>query len=186
MSSQVIIILTILLAFILYVLAIHWLFFSSRSIKSILSGAPPVPTPKKEIIFALRGAKLSTGDKFYDLGSGTGKGVILADKKFNAEAIGVECSLFFYIFSKLNIFLNQSNGKIIKDNFLSTDLSNADIIYIYTSKELMERLEKKIINEKLEAKIVSYCFKFPNLNPKKILKAPNDKIIYIYQTKNRS
>jgi len=47
---------------------------------------------------------LKKGDKIYDLGSDTGKALIIAEKYFDAAPVGFELSPVFYIISKINIF----------------------------------------------------------------------------------
>ena len=182
MSAELIILIAIPLAFIIYSLLVIWVFFSPTSIKSIINGAPPIPTPKGEIKAALKAAELSRGDIFYDLGSGTGRVVNIAKKDFKAEAAGIEYSLFWFLFSKINLFIRGTEAKIYKNNFLKQDISDGDVLYMYGSKSLMKKLEKRLEKEKISVKVVSYCFSFPNLKPQKKIKSPKGKQIFIYQT----
>lgn len=181
MLTEVIILLVIPLLFIVYCFLVISVLFSPTSIKSIINGAPPVPSPKKDIKLALKSVGLSKGDSFYDLGSCTGRAVIIADKSFKADACGLEWSIFWTVFSKINLFLHNSKGRIRKENFLKTDLSKADVVYSYTSKSLMKRLEKKILDENLQIKVISYCFSFPNLEYEKKVKTDSGKDIFIYK-----
>ena len=182
MSTELIILIIVPLAFIFYCLLVILIFFSPSSIKSIINGAPPIPSPKKDIKLALKSVGLSEGDLFYDLGHGTGKAVIMAEKEFKAQALGIEWSLFWFLFSKINLFLHKSKSKLKRGNFLKMNLSKADVVYSYTSKSLMERLEKKILDEDLQIKVVSYCFSFPNLEYEKKVKTASGKNIFIYKT----
>ncbi len=149
-------------------------------LKSFVTGAPPVPSPKKEIKAALRAVGLEKGDSFYDLGSGTGRVVLLAEKH-GANSTGVEFSRLVSFISKINLGIRRSKSKIIRADFLNMDLSDADVVYIYGSIRLMERLEEKIKKESLHLKVVSYCFRFPNLKPIKKIKTPLKKSVFVYK-----
>src|SRR3954466_9501000 len=52
--------------------------------------APYVPTPMPVVDRMLRLGNLKHGEKMFDLGSGDGRIVILAAKKFGADATGIE------------------------------------------------------------------------------------------------
>lgn len=182
MSLELIVLIGLPLAFIIYCIIIISIFFSPTSIKSIINGSPPIPSPKEEIRYALKAAELSKGDIFYDLGSGTGRVVNIAKKDFGAEAIGIEYSLFWFLFSKINLFIHGTKAKVYRKNFLKQDISDADVLYTYISSTLMKKLEKRLEKEKISVKIVSYCFSFPNLEVKKKIISPKGKPILIYQT----
>ncbi|MGM0438990.1 MAG: hypothetical protein ACQEP3_00960 [Patescibacteria group bacterium] len=182
MSLEILFLLFIIFTtFVLYFLLVISIFFSPTSIKSIINGAPLVPTPKKEIKAALKAAEVAEGDLLYDLGSGTGRVILIGKRDFKAEAVGFEYSLFWFLFSKVNLWLKNVKANIHKKNFLKADISDADIVYIYGSKKLMENLEDKLSNN---TKIISYCFSFPNKKAKKVVTSPQGKNIFIYE--NRS
>ena len=182
MYSELIILAGLPLLFILYCIIVISVFFSPSSIKSLLNGAPPIPTPKSEIRSALKSAELSRDSVFYDLGSGTGRVVNIAKKEFGAKAVGIEYSLFWFLFSKINLFFRGTRAKIYKNSFLKQDISDADVLYMYGSKCLMKKLEKRIKEENVSVKVISYCFSFPNLKPQKKVESPKGKQIFIYQT----
>jgi len=52
--------------------------------------APYYPTPEKIVEQMLKLGELKPGEKMFDLGSGDGRIVIMAAKKFQADATGVE------------------------------------------------------------------------------------------------
>lgn len=171
----------ILIVFIFLLFFLLCFYFLTGSIKAFFTGAPPVPTPKKEIVAGLKEVEINPRDTFFDLGSGTGKVVLIADKMFRAKAVGIESSFFMYFFSKLNLFIKGSNGKIIRKNFFKASLEEADIIYIYGSMKLMKSLEKHLLDISGKRKIISYCFSFPNIKPIKKIKRPSGKFFLIYE-----
>jgi len=68
------------------------IWFSPTTLEAAIKTAPFVATPKWIIRKALRSAKLKRGEKFFDLGSGDGRALILAEKEFKALAVGWEPS----------------------------------------------------------------------------------------------
>src|SRR4051812_8677959 len=77
------------------------------------SAAPFFPTPAKAIREALRAARLERGQLFYDLGAGTGKALLIAEREFGANAKGFEISVLFYLIGKINLFFHHSKTKMI-------------------------------------------------------------------------
>lgn len=154
--------------------------------KSFSAGAPPLPTPKKKIIQALKLANPDTGEKFYDFGAGWGRVVALADRKFELKAKGFEFSRMMYMLANLYLFLVQADGKIIRRNFLETPLPDKGLIFTYTSPSLMQKLEKKIEKEQPKnLKIVSYQFQFPNLEAAKQREDEGEsENIYLYKVQH--
>src|SRR3954454_4339543 len=67
--------------------------------------APYYPTPETIVEKMLQLGGLKAGEKMYDLGSGDGRIVIIAARKFHAEAIGIELN---------KDLAKQSAAKILK------------------------------------------------------------------------
>lgn len=112
------------------------------------------------------------GQIFYDLGSGTGKAVILANLLFDfAESIGIEFVESLYQCSvdvqkrfekefKPKISPKQHLGKLsfIHGSFLDVDVSNADIIFMNSTcfqEDLMLALDEKLQEVKPGTQIIS-------------------------------
>src|SRR5258708_21507151 len=77
------------------------------------SAAPFFPTPAGAVRDALRAANLRAGETFYDLGAGTGKALLIAEREFGAKAVGFEISILFYLIAKINLFVHRSHAKIL-------------------------------------------------------------------------
>lgn len=131
------------------------------------------PLPKNTIRKMLRLAKANKEDILYDLGSGDGRVLIIAVKEFNVKkAVGIEKSFLLYLISKFIVKINKLDERIeIKWNdFFKESISNATIITAYLNYGVMEKLEKKILEECKNIRIVSAAHQFPNLKYKKKIK----------------
>lgn len=92
----------------------------------------------------LESAKLAPGQIFYDLGSGSGKAVMIAGLVFNlAKACGIEkleslydlsvsvCNRLYQIPEYQQFFSDQKTQfEFIQGDFLEHDISNADCVFI--------------------------------------------------------
>src|SRR6476646_5078909 len=65
--------------------------------------APYFPTPQSIVDKMLQLGELKAGEKMYDLGSGDGRIVIMAARKYQADATGVELDDTLYKQSTLRI-----------------------------------------------------------------------------------
>lgn len=135
---------------------------------SSFMGAPFVPTNTQilEEIFKLEGVfdnpKITTDDIFYDLGCGDGRTVVFTTKKYGARSIGVECNPLLYFINKL-VHRNQ-NVSFRRQNALSTNISDATIIYTFLMPPLLEKLAPKFLNEcQKDTRIISHGFKIKGM-----------------------
>ncbi len=135
-------------------------------IYSWLKGAPYVPTQQKEIEGILEEAALIKGMHFLELGCGDGRVVRLAAEKFEVNGVGVDVNPELII--RANILAKSKhldNVTFQVKNILETDLSKADVIYIYLFPKLIERIKDKLIQEtKDDVFIISHGFKIPFLS----------------------
>lgn len=132
-----------------------------------------VPLPKSTIRKMLRLAKVNKNDIVYDLGSGDGKVLRIATKEFKVKkAVGIEKSLILVLISKFlnKIYRLENKIEIRWGDFLKENISDATVIILYLNFGIMKKLEKKIIKECKNVRIVSAAHKFPNLKYKKRFK----------------
>lgn len=117
--------------------------------------------------------QIQSGDRLLDMGSGDGKVVIALAKKFpNCTVVGVEFNPALVQTSKKAIKAAGLNNRIsiICQSFWKTDLSNFDVVFLYGTSYIMEKLEKKVrIEMRPGTQFVSNYFKFPTLKPKKTI-----------------
>ena len=119
-----------------------------------------VPTPQVVVDEMLRMAKVGPADFVIDLGSGDGRMVRTAAKKFGARGFGVDLS---------DDLLRESNGlalaegiadraRFIKEDLFETDLSKATVITSYLLPEMNQKLRPKILNLKPGTRVVAHDY----------------------------
>jgi SAM-dependent methyltransferase len=135
--------------FIIFGIIFLAVFFSPSSVRAAVIGAPFVPSTLEAVKKGLKMAKLKPGETFYDLGSGTGRVLIMAAKKFSANVVGFEYSRPLFFFSKFNMFLNGIKGKVFRKNFFEdeTNLKKADVIFMFLTAKAFPKLRERLENE---------------------------------------
>jgi len=153
------------------------------SFYSFFIGAPYVWTPKKALreIFAI--AKIKPGDKFYDLGAGDGKTLIVTQKEFGAQALGFELSPIMYAVAKLNLFFSgDKKSKLYFRNFYKQNLSDADVIFCFLTIAAMAKLKPKLENElRPRTRVISYYFSIHGWTPKEIVTGKYPGKVFLYE-----
>lgn len=159
------------LAFLILVLAI-WMMWP------MVIGAVFVSTPMNKVNKMLEMAEVGKEDHLIDLGSGDGRIVIEAARKYGASSVGIEADPIRVFWSRLRVMSNGLDGKveIVWGNLFNSDLSKASVVTIYQGQGINNRLKAKFEKE-LEsgARIVSYSFTFEGWEPVK-----NDPILDLY------
>ncbi len=136
-----------------------------------MSLAPFVPTPTEVVRSMLQLAELKPGETLYDLGCGDGRIIIMAAQEFGAKAVGVEMDEGRYGDCKKKIGeLNLDNQvKIIRDDLLKVDLSNADVVTLYLLTSANEKVKPNLERYlKKGARVVSHDFEMPGWKPAKV------------------
>ncbi|MDI6883512.1 MAG: methyltransferase domain-containing protein [Patescibacteria group bacterium] len=159
------------------------IFFSPSALKAAIIGAPFLPTPKRAIRKALKIANLKPNEKLYDLGSGTGRVLIIAAKEFGAKVVGFEYSRPLFFLSKLNLFLHGiKNGKIYRKNFFQADLRESDVVFLFLTPKAFPKLKDKFIQElKPGARIITFSSPLLFWQPQNVISLPGIKgKLYLY------
>jgi precorrin-6B methylase 2 len=163
--------------FFIFVITIFASIYLSRK-----SGAPYYPTAKSAIRNALAAAELRPGEIFYDLGAGTGKTLLIAEKEFGARATGFEISTIFYCIGKINLFIHRSHAQLVKKNLFDADLKSADVIFCFLAIRTMQKMEDKIKAElKPGTRVIVYAFPFPTMTPIKTITVHSQWKMFIYR-----
>jgi protein-L-isoaspartate O-methyltransferase len=133
--------------------------------------APYFPTPMVVVEKMLKLGELKPGEKMFDLGSGDGRIVIMAAKKFGADATGVEFDNVLHRKSSEEIKRQKldKNARIILGDVFEQDYSSADLVTVYllpqSNDKVRPMLEKQL---KKGARIVSHDFEFSDWKPMKV------------------
>ena len=153
--------------------------------------APDFPTPEAVVEQMLRAAHLKPGETLYDLGSGEGRIVIMAARKFKAKAVGVEleAGLCKIATARVKALGLEDSIRIIHGNLLKVDLRPADVVTIYlltASNELLRpNLERDL---KPGARVVSHDFEIRGWKPSAVQKLEAEgrpRTIYVYEMGSR-
>ena len=165
----------VVLAGIFLVLSGLWL------IVPALYGVPWVPTREKRIRKALQLAKLQPGETLYDLGAGDGRVLLIAAREFGASAVGIEIGPVQCALGWLRIWFSGSRHKVrIRcANYYKSDVSNADVIFVYATSSQTSRL-LPLLERQLRpgARVVSIAADFPDWQPKLV---DRELLIFVYQ-----
>lgn len=132
-----------------------------------------VPLPMGTVRTMLKLAKIKEGDILYDLGSGDGRIVIEAAKRYNIRAVGIEVGNLIYAVSKLRIKLSKAGSgvKIIKNDIFKEDIGDATVVTFYLTPKLNRMLKPKLKKElKRGTRIVSASHEIPGWTPAKKIK----------------
>jgi protein-L-isoaspartate O-methyltransferase len=139
--------------------------------------APYYPTPETIVEKMLRFGDVKPGEKVYDLGSGDGRIVIMAAKKFKANAVGVEFddSLAKQSSDRIAKMGLAATARIIHGALLVQDYSDADLLTVYllpmSNDKVAPILEKQL---KKGTRIVAHDFEFSAWKPEKIQDIDDD------------
>jgi protein-L-isoaspartate O-methyltransferase len=151
--------------------------------------APYYATPEPIVERMLRLAQLKAGEKMFDLGSGDGRIVVLAAKKYQADATGVEIdsALVQRSLKRIQVLGLASSARIVQGDLLAQDYSSADLLTIYllpfANDKLRPMLEKQL---KPGARVVSHNSEFRNWKPVQIERIEDDgqgrsHVLFLYQ-----
>src|SRR5688572_796688 len=140
---------------------------SVRTLPEQLAPFDPTPYEVVDRLLALAGIKAS--DHLYDLGSGDGRVLIAAAKKYRIKAVGFEVDPGLVKLARENI--KQENleqlVEVRHQDFMTADLSSASIVTLYLSHDGNEAL-KPVLLRQLQpgARVVSYTFNMGDWPPK--------------------
>ncbi|MGH8664317.1 MAG: SAM-dependent methyltransferase, partial [Burkholderiales bacterium] len=132
---------------------------------------PFVVTPTQVVDRMLAMAKLGPDDVLIDLGSGDGRIVIQAAKRFGATALGIEMNASLVETSRATARREgvAERARFERGDALATDLGPASVLTLYLSPELNERLLPRILAAmRPGSRVVSHDFAISNWTPDRI------------------
>jgi len=126
-----------------------------------------VPTPEDLVERMLRMAQTTPNDFVVDLGSGDGRTVIAAAKKFGARSMGVEYNPDMVDLSNKSAAREgvTAKAKFIRGDIFETDFSQATVVTMYLLPGLNLKLRPRILDMKPGTRVVSHQFNMDDWQP---------------------
>ncbi|MCW5575329.1 MAG: class I SAM-dependent methyltransferase [Burkholderiales bacterium] len=121
---------------------------------------PYVPTPQAVVERMLAMAKVTAGDYLIDLGSGDGRIVVTAARKYGTRGFGVDLNPVRIDEANENARRNRVTDKVAfyQRNLFETDLSQATVITMYLLPRVNLQLRPKLLDLKPGTRLVSHDF----------------------------
>src|SRR5437867_11769900 len=111
--------------------------------------APYYETPQVIVDRMLKLGGLQAGEKMFDLGSGDGRIVIMAARKYKADSTGVEFddSLVKQSMKRIKSLGLAALARIIHGDLLKQDYASADLLTVYLRRVATEKLTPMLANQ---------------------------------------
>jgi protein-L-isoaspartate O-methyltransferase len=139
--------------------------------------APYYPTPETIVDRMLETGQLKAGEKMFDLGSGDGRIVIMAARKYHADATGIELDTDLYIASenKIKQLGLQKTARIVHGDIMRQNYSSANLLTIYLLPDSNLKLQP-ILEAQLKpgTRVVAHDFGIGDWTPIKTITIPDD------------
>lgn len=129
-----------------------------------------VPTPQGVVEGMLQLAAVTPADVVYDLGSGDGRIVITAAKKFGARGVGIDLDPKLVAQATQNARDAGVSDKVkfIEGDIFEANISEASVVTLYLLTSINERLRPKLTRElRPGTRIVSHVFPMGDWKPDK-------------------
>jgi cyclopropane fatty-acyl-phospholipid synthase-like methyltransferase len=138
---------------------------------------PFVPTPPEVIDRMLDMARVKSGDVIYDLGSGDGRIIIQAAKRYGVKGVGIEIDADLVQRAKDNAFREEVEHLVefrLQDA-LTVDVSPATVVTLYMLPEFNAKL-RPIFEKQLKpgSRVVSHDFEIQGWVPDKVERIKGD------------
>jgi len=124
-----------------------------------------VPTPQAVVDAMLEVAGVKNTDIVYDLGSGDGRMVITAAKKYGARGVGIEIDPGLVKQATANAVAAGVADRVrfVTQNLFDANIRDANVVTLYLLQSINERLRPKLVRElKPGTRVVSHVF---NMGP---------------------
>ena len=129
-----------------------------------------VPTPQSLVERMLQMAQVKPTDYVIDLGSGDGRTVITAAKKFGATAMGIEYNPDMVELAKRAADKEgvAAKAQFMKADIFQTDFSKATVLTMYLLPSLNVKLRPTILGLKPGTRVVSHAFTMDDWEPDQV------------------
>jgi cyclopropane fatty-acyl-phospholipid synthase-like methyltransferase len=143
---------------------------------------PFVPTPPEVVNRMLELADVKPGDVVYDVGSGDGRIVIAAAKKYGVRAVGIEIDgdLIDKARSRARSEGVADLAEFREQDALAADISEATVVTIYMLPEFNYKLKPKLDALKPGTRVVCHDFGVEGWQPTRTEKFPDKTILHTH------
>ncbi len=174
-------------------LALCFVAISGCTVLSSPGKVPFVPTPTEVVDRMLEMAQVTNKDVIYDLGSGDGRIVIRAAKKYGARGVGIEIDPDLVALSERNARKEgvENLVEFREQDVFNADVSPATVVTLYLFPDFNARL-RPILEKQLRAgsRVVSHDFNIEGWRPVKVDKMKGDFLhdhtIYLFRIEKQS
>lgn len=148
--------------------------------EAVSENVPFIVTPDNVTLEMLRIARVDAGDHVIDLGSGDGRIVINAARRFGATGLGVDIDPELVELSRKSAIAAGVAEKVRFENqdLFQTDLSRATVITMYLLPSFNLRLRPSLLKLKPGTRIVSHDWDMGDWQPDQtsVLSVPDKKV----------
>jgi len=154
------------------------LVFVTRQTSLAQDSIPYVPSPMYVVHKMIEAAEIKKGDILYDMGSGDGRIVIEAAKKYGIRGVGIDLNPELVAKAKENA-LNEGVSHLVEfraQDGLTVDLSEATVVTLYMFKWFNNALRPKLQKLKPGSRVVAHDFDIDDWKPTRVeyLGPPSD------------
>ena len=150
-----------------------------------------VPTPQIVVDEMLTMAKIGPKDFLIDLGSGDGRIVVTAAKKYGAQGFGVDLDGYLLKLARESARKEgvTERATFVQENLFETDLNRATVVSSYLLPEMNLKLRPKILALKPGTRVVAHDYHmgdwYPDVQkdivvPEKVVGTPGVSYIYMW------
>ncbi|HTO51045.1 MAG TPA: class I SAM-dependent methyltransferase [Burkholderiales bacterium] len=137
-----------------------------------------VPTPDAAVDRMLILARVTPNDLVVDLGSGDGKIVIAAAKRFGARSRGIEYSPDLVETSRRNARIDgvADRARFVQGDLFEADFRDATVVTLYLLTTLNLKLRPKLLDMRPGTRVVSHVFRMGDWEPDETAKTGSSEI----------
>lgn len=155
---------------------------SAQTVTPRTPDVPYVPTPQDVVDAMLNLAKVTKNDVIYDLGSGDGRIVITAAKKYGATGVGVDINPERIKEANVNARNAKVTDKVkfVEGDLFEMDFSKATVVTLYLLPAINLKLRPQLLEQlKPGTRIVSHAFDMGDWEPEQTITV-NGSTIYFW------
>ena len=141
-----------------------------------------MPTEDSMLGPMLELAQVTAADKIYDLGSGDGKIVIAAAKRFGATAVGIEYDEDLVQHARCLAAAEGVADRVtfVQGDIFESDFSDATVVAIYLTPQVNLRLLPMLLALQPGTRIVAYSFGIGDWEPESQVDSFGDGSVFLY------